>query len=81
MGIVETKVLDVNIQSTALHCFPRGWCFTHNYSSGPVARIIFGWDVTKLQVSAIQSFDQFLVMDVQILETQMAFLVFHCLWS
>lgn len=75
MGVVETKVRLENIQYSVNVCFPSSWKMVHNYSIGPVARILLGWDGSVFEISTIFSSDQLLVVDVICLESRQNFLL------
>lgn len=75
MDVVETKVRDVNLQATINLCFPRDWKAIHNFNSGPVARIILGWDSSIFQLLVVFQSEQIIVVDVLVLEDKRNFLL------
>ncbi|KAG5547154.1 hypothetical protein RHGRI_012990 [Rhododendron griersonianum] len=75
MGVVETKVKDSNISSTAKSCFPSHWLSVHNYSVGPVARIFLGWDPTIFGNSILFSSDQLIVSEFLPLDGSASFVL------
>lgn len=75
MGVVETKVRFENLQSTISHYFPMGWSSVHNYTSGPVTRILLGWDPLKMSITHIFHSEQIRIVDVVLLDSKKNFLL------
>ncbi|KAG5560701.1 hypothetical protein RHGRI_003888 [Rhododendron griersonianum] len=62
------KGLDPIVLATINLCFPREWKAVHNFNSGPVARIILGWDSSIFQLVVVFQSEQIIVVDVLVLE-------------
>lgn len=75
MGVVETKVRLPNIQATAHNCFPKDWLWLDNFTNGPVARILLGWDKDVFSVHLEFKSEQLLVVKVEFCHDNRSFLL------
>lgn len=69
------KIRSANIQSVVSCCFTNCWLSMDNYSTGPVARIILGWDDLVFDVSPAFKSDQLMVVEVEVRNDKKRFLV------
>ncbi|KAI8531100.1 hypothetical protein RHMOL_Rhmol11G0110900 [Rhododendron molle] len=75
MGVVETEVRFPNIQATVTNCFPKDWLWTDNFTNGPVARILLGWDKEVFSVHLEFNSEQMLVVKVELCQGNKSFLL------
>ncbi|KAL7230864.1 hypothetical protein ACSBR2_009198 [Camellia fascicularis] len=57
LGIVEAKIRPSNLSSVTTRCFLVHWQYTHNAAMCLVARILVGWDPSKLSVLVLSCSD------------------------
>ncbi|KAH7834595.1 hypothetical protein Vadar_017721 [Vaccinium darrowii] len=72
----EAKIRPSNLSSVTTRCFPVNWQCVHDAGIWPVARILLGWDPSKLSVSVLSCSDQMIAVSVTILAEHKVFSIF-----
>jgi hypothetical protein len=75
IGLLETKVVSVNMEAVVTKLQLPAWNFLSNVNSSPSCRVMVGWDPAIFCISCLHSSDQWVTCDVTTLATNTAFRV------